>query len=251
MAMGGRGRREAQAAIASCRPFRNSTGSLRGTRGSTRDLGHLQGKASGRELATIKDLLGRAVYVVWSYGTPIGCVVEDEHGNIARVYFDYHYSVTTSHHQSVLRIGFSDFDTVGEGPWVASRRSERAARAARQPSRGVRYGEGYALRSHGPEAEAAARARIPEHLRGDGQPYQSDRLEPTNYTPAEVESAAQARLAALLDPRYADPDWTPWGQDPELTGFNLPVGAEHRDQERIRNEIRRDERRGGWRPAHP
>lgn len=128
MAMGRRTRDEAERAIANCRPFQNSTGSMRGTRGSTRDLGWL---SSHREHVKIKELLGRATYVVWSYNTPIGCVTEDDDGNVTKVYFDESHSATTSQHQGILRVGFSDFESIGEGPWTRSNRPRRARRTER------------------------------------------------------------------------------------------------------------------------
>lgn len=129
MAMGRRTRDEAERAIANCRPFQNSTGSMRGTRGSTRDLGWL---SSHREHVKIKELLGRATYVVWSYNTPIGCVTEDDDGNVTKVYFDESHSATTSQHQGILRVGFSDFESIGDGPWSRSqRRAVRARSGAR------------------------------------------------------------------------------------------------------------------------
>lgn len=190
MAMGRRTRDEAERAIRSCRPFRNSTGSMRGTRGSTQSLGWL---SSHREANLIKELLGRATYVVWSYDTPIGCVTENEDGNITKVYFDESHTVTTSHHQGILRVAFSDFEIVGTGPWS---------------------------RSHG---------------RGDGPVRRRPQTPP-------VETAQSGTCAAnmqsrptrhqMLDPRYRNPDWTPWYRN----GSNLPLGADRRDQERIADE---------------
>jgi hypothetical protein len=119
MAMSGRGQREATKAIASCRAFTNSTRSLRGTKGPTQELGWLSGH---RHAARIKRLLASAVYVVWSYQTPIGFVTEEEDGNITKWYIDESHSVSTSHHQTLVRVGFSDFETIGEGPWSGSTR---------------------------------------------------------------------------------------------------------------------------------
>lgn len=124
MAMGGKAQREVTSAIANCRQFKNSTGSMRGTKGSTRELGWL---SNHRDKALIRELLRRATYVVWSYDTPIGCVTEDDDGNVTKVYFDDSHTTTTSHHQTLCRVGFSDFETVGEGPWTRSQR--RAVRA--------------------------------------------------------------------------------------------------------------------------
>lgn len=186
MGMGGKAQREIPRAIANCQPFRNSTGSMRGTRGSTRDLGWL---SSHRDHAKIKELLSRASYVVWSYDTPIGCVTEDETGNITKVYFDDSHSTTTSHHQSLLRMGFSDFKTIGEGPWT---RNNRPRRARRMPF-----------------------TRAPQ----------------PSPAPAPLDDQRTPTMAQMLDPRYGDPDWTPWLDG--LRQSNLPHGAEERDEFRI------------------
>lgn len=111
MAMGARTRRAAENAIASCRPFKNSTRSFYGTQGSTRMLGWLDQHPDARR---IKELLSRATYVVWSYGTPIGFVTEDEDGNIEKFYVEQNHSVTTSHHQGVLKMAWSEYETIGE-----------------------------------------------------------------------------------------------------------------------------------------
>lgn len=121
MAMGSRTRREAENAIASCRPFKNSTGSFYGTQGSTRTLGWLGQHADARR---IKELLSRATYVVWSYGTPIGFVTEDEDGNIEKFYVEQNHSATTSHHQGVLKMAWGEYETIGE---------ERRRAPARRP----------------------------------------------------------------------------------------------------------------------
>lgn len=125
MAMGRRSRDEAERAIRSRRPFKNSTGSFYGTRGTTRTLGWLESHTDARR---IRELLSRATYVVWSYGTPIGCVSTDESGDEYNFYFDENHSMTTSHHQSNLRVAFSDFESIGNGPW-----SRRGSRRPRRP----------------------------------------------------------------------------------------------------------------------
>jgi hypothetical protein len=196
MAMGGRGQGLARDAIACNRPFINSTGSLRGTRGSTRDLGWLEQHS---DAARIRELLSRATYVVWSYDTPIGFVVETEEGNVQQYYVDESHSMTTSHHQSIVRQGFGDYETVG------SRR--RVRRPRREPV--VRYGDGPTFRA-------------PQHV-----------PEPDNSGPefiAPTEDRQQATLQRLLDPRYADPNGVP-GRDPEADRE-----AELRDAERIARE---------------
>lgn len=199
MAMGRRGRDDAERAIANCRPFQNSTGSMRGTRGATRDLGWL---SSHREHAKIKELLSRATYVVWSYDTPIGCVTEDEDGNILKVYFDESHSATTSQHQGVLRVAFSDFESIGDGPW--SRSQNRSSRPRRAPR----------VNRQDP--------LVPGMDCGSGRDPETER---------------RASTAQMLDPRFRDPDWTPWMQPGTRT--NLPPEADQRDYERVLSEGRR------------
>lgn len=203
MAMGRRTRDEAERAIASCRPFQNSTGSMRGTRGSTRHLGWLE---QHTEKARIKELLGRATYVVWSYDTPIGCVTEDEEGNIAKVYFDEFHTQTTSNHQGILRVAFSDFETIGE------RRPARRRAAARPVNQDA---VDRANRVVTEMAEAARREPTAAHVYA---------------AVARRREAEQATREQMLDPRYQDPDWTPW----KTNGSNLPPGAEDRDELRVR-----------------
>ena len=118
MAMGQRGQEQARNALRSERPFQSSTGSLRGTQGSTRNLGWL---ADHPEKMEIRRLLAEATYVVWSYDTPIGWVVEDEVGNSERYYVDVVHTVTTSHHQSLLRYAWGEFTLIGSGPEVQRR----------------------------------------------------------------------------------------------------------------------------------
>jgi hypothetical protein len=202
MAMGSKGQRQAETAIRSNRPFTNSTGSFSGTRGSTRDLGWL---SRHPQKLRIRELLGRATYVVWSYGTPIGCVAEDEDGDPTNYYFDESFSRTTGGHQSILRYAFSDFETVGTGPWSRSQ-----GRVVRQVTGG--YG-------HAPRAQFNPLAAAMEV-----GAVRAERDQPTREQ--------------MLDPRYGDPDWTPWRQ----FGSSLPEGADERDRERV-------ERDGGvWAP---
>jgi hypothetical protein len=127
MAMGMRARDEAERAISCDQAFQNSTGSLRGTRGSTRNLGWLSTHA---EKDYIKDLLSRAEYVVWSYDTPIGFVSMDD-GEVQRFYVDEHHTMTTSQHQAVLRSAWGEYETIGERRPV---RRRRAASSAGVPS---------------------------------------------------------------------------------------------------------------------
>lgn len=214
MAMGGRGQREAQNAIASCRPFRNSTGSLKGTRGSTRTLGWLESHTEARR---IRELLSRAVYVVWSYNTPISWVTEGEDGERTAYYVDEQHSPTTSHHQTIAQVGMGEYETIGSGP--ASRRNSR---------RGVRYGEGYRQRTEDPAQYTAGPTAA--HV------YASQRAtlaSSPGFQNGTDEETQRQRMQRLLDPRYADPDWTPFSN-----GFhgNLPPGAEGRDAERVERE---------------
>lgn len=213
MAMGRRGQDEARRAIASCRPFGNSTGSFRGTEGSTRSLGYLYNHPNADQ---IRNLLRRATYVVWSYQTPIGCVTEDETGNITKVYFEAQHSATTSNHQTILRIAFSDFETIGERP-----------RPVRRPR---------LLRSGGGADRANQVVR--EYTDTDIRQFQDLRTTGPDFI-APDETAQQNTLKRLLDPRYADPNWTPYRDGDR--GSNLPEGADRRDAERV-------EREGPWRP---
>lgn len=224
MAMGRRTRDEAERAIANCRPFQNSTGSMRGIRGSTRDLGWL---SSHREHAKIKELLGRATYVVWSYNTPIGCVTEDEDGNVTKVYFDESHSATTSQHQGILRVGFGDFESIGDGPWSRSSRTRRVPRA--NPP--VQY--------QAQERQPQSDRLVTNHRGVSYDPaverdtsFERDLAEAGSfdYSNGLDEDRQQATLAQMLDPDYRDPDWTPW-----LRGdTSLPQGAEERDEHRVR-----------------
>lgn len=232
MAMGGRAQREATSAISACRPFSNSTGSLRGTRGPTRDLGWL---SSHQEARKIKELLSRATYVVWSYDTPIGFVSEDENGERTAYYIDEPHSVTTSHHQTLVRVGFSDFETIGEGPWSRSapRGSERRVGSDRMLTD-----------SRGRRPDLVARGR-----RGGGMPdldfsnrpgYVSETAAGFDRLPSPAtEHAPQSTLEYLLDHRLSDPDWVP-GRDPEAD-----YAAEQRDAARVERE---QVQKGPWRP---
>lgn len=111
MAMGQRGQQTARDAIAACRPFTNSTGNLRGTRGNTAELGWLR---DHREAARIRRLLATATYVVWSYDTPIGFIADDEDGNTEFYYVAERHSATTAQHQSLLRTAWGEYESIGE-----------------------------------------------------------------------------------------------------------------------------------------
>jgi hypothetical protein len=206
MAMGYRGTREAESAIASCRPFRNSTGSFYGTRGSTRTLGWLSSHADARR---IERLLRTAVYVVWSYSTPIAWVSEDEDGERTAYYVDESHSATTSNHQGIARRGLSEYEVIG----------------TRTPVRRTRPA---------PRDDSALVAAVgPDY----GQRPDASLVGSPGYQLGRTESQQEETLRRLLDPRYANPDWTPFG---DAYGNNLPDGAEARDFDRVQNE------QGSW-----
>lgn len=227
MAMGGRSRREAENAIGSCRPFKNSTGSFYGTRGSTRDLGWL---SSHTEARRIRELLSRAAYVVWSYNTPIAFVSETEDGERTAYYVDEAHSMTTSHHQTIARVGMGEFETIGSGPWSRTRhggalRTYRESQPRRQPTRTV---EGYGV------APRAARLDDASLVAAVGPAFPDRSLVGSpGYRNGLTESQQEQTLARLLDPRYANPDWVP-GRDSAAD-----AAAERRDAERV-------EREGEW-----
>lgn len=175
MAMSGKGQREATSAIASCRPFQNSTGSLRGTRGSTRDLGWLSRHADAHR---IRELLSRATYVVWSYNTPISWVSETEDGDRQAYYVDEHHSVTTNQHQSVARMGLGEYETIGEQP----RRERRAPVRNATPAQLLAEAE----RDRG----TAVRAQM-------------------RYQPAQEAAETTARENAARIERTMEEGWTP------------------------------------------
>lgn len=259
MAMGSKGQRQAEAAIRSNRPFKNSTGSFSGTRGSARDLGWLRNHP---EAARIRELLGRATYIVWSHGTPLGCVAEDEGGDPTNYYFDESFSTTTSHHQSILRYAFSDFETVGSGPWSRAMGRSRAPRRAvigrpQTPSLrelGNRIHETTEGYGHAPRAsveeinantrawgEAARREPTAAHVyatlaaeqrRAERERAANVRAMENGANMAAYERENRPTREQMLDPRYGDPDWTPWS----TFGGNLPEGADERDRERVERD---------------
>jgi hypothetical protein len=224
MAMGSKSRREAENAIASCRPFQNSTGSFYGTRGSTRQLGWLDTKLSRTEAARVRKLLRRAVYVVWSYNTPIAFVSEEESGERTAYYVDVSHSRTTSNHQSIARMGMGEYETIWEN------------RPARRPRRDVPVDRtvvarlnartaGYAEAAHREPTAAHVYAATARAVPADSPGYQNGRSE----------TEQEQTLRRLLDPRYTNPDWVPdrdWEADRQ---------AELRDAERVARE-------GTWRP---
>jgi hypothetical protein len=233
MAMGRRTRDEAERAIRNCRPFQNSTGSMWGTRGSTRGLGWL---SNHREANQIKELLSRATYVVWSYSTPIGCVTEDDDGNITKFYFDEYHTTTTSHHQGVLRVAFSDFETVGTGPWSRSHgRGDGPVRSRPQTASVQELGGRMATNHRGVQYDPRVERdtsweRDMAEARRQAAPVNSP-----GYQLGRTETEQEGTFRRLLDPRYADPDWVP-NRDREADWV-----AEERDAARV-------EREGSWRP---
>lgn len=226
MAMGGKGQREATCAIASCRPFNNSTGSLKGTRGSTRTLGWLESHTDARR---IRELLGRAVYVVWSYGTPIAFVHEAEDGERTAYYVDESHSATTAHHQTLARVGMGEYETIGARP----RRSRSAVTREDIERRADAEARSAEARRARREREASIRAM--ENGANMAAHERWVRQGETRYDPQGVQEddAARASRSQMLDPRYVNPDWTPWTDD--YTG-NLPDGAEARDRARVERE---------------
>lgn len=137
MGMSGDGQSKAKRAISNHQSFKNSTGSLSGTQGSTRQLGWLSSHPARGKLLR---LLARASYVVWSYNTPIGFVVPEDPEDPGALYTQYvieeSHSTTTSHHQTLCRVGFDRYDDpVGET--TARRNQERAEarNAARREAR--------------------------------------------------------------------------------------------------------------------
>lgn len=224
MAMGSKGRRAAENAIASCRPFKNSTGSLTGTQGSTHTLGWLESHADARR---IRELLSRAVYVVWSYGTPIAWVTEAEDGDRQAYYVDESHSMTTSHHQTLVRQGFREYETIGDRRRPARRPRRIPVQVPAVPERfvtnhrGVRYDSRVERDTAFDRDMAEARTSVPADSPG--------------YSLGRTESEQEVTLQNLLDPRYRDPNWVP-GRDPEADH-----AAEMRDQLRV-------EREGTWRP---
>jgi hypothetical protein len=229
MAMGSRGRREAENAIGSCRPFKNSTGSFYGTRGSTRTLGWLE---SHTDAARIRELLSQAVYVVWSYGTPISWVTETEDGDRTAYYVDEHHSMTTSHHQSTARVGLGEYETIGQRrPARRPRRAQwtPAHVQAALPDLDFSNRRGYISETARERAMETGAVRA-EHDRSlVGSP---------GYQNGLTENQQEATLARLLDPRYSNPDWVP-GRD--AAQRDADYLAERRDRERV-------DREGAWRP---
>lgn len=249
MAMAGHTRRAAENAIASCRPFKNSTGSLTGTRGSTRELGWLSSHPDARR---IKELLGRAVYVVWSYATPIGFVSEDEDGNRTAYYVDVTHSPTTANHQGVVRMGMGEYETIG-----SETRREREREARRRRNQPARRDNSAAIRESNEMVAqfAAARDRLPTsaHVyieqaqqrearernalldRLAGRASDASLVGSPGYQNGLTEDQQADTLARLLDSRFADPNWVP-NRD-----YEADLAAERRDMERV-------EREGPWTP---
>lgn len=200
MAMSGKGQREAANAISACRPFQNSTGSLRGTRGSTRDLGWLSSHADAHR---IRELLSRATYVVWSYNTPISWVSETEDGDRQAYYVDEHHSVTTNQHQSVARMGLGEYETIGERRPVRRPRRQPVNQGAIDRANAVV--QGY--------AEAAEREPTAAHVYASLAEAERDRRTAVRaqmrYQPAQEAAETTARENAARIERTMEEGWTP------------------------------------------
>lgn len=81
--------------------YKSSTGSLSGVLGNSLSMGQLP-HTYREDLYDARDAAeraGEAIYVVYSYGTPIGWHVDGQGWRVP----DYKYSVTTSNHQGILR----------------------------------------------------------------------------------------------------------------------------------------------------
>lgn len=122
MAMGQEARRKAVSAFDNHRKWELSTGSLKGVPGTGDDLGWLSSESNAAEL---KASLREAVYVVYSYNTPIGWALEDEEtGLLERVIPAASHSNTTGAHQGVLREAwesFHDGTAKGRKAWLKQR----------------------------------------------------------------------------------------------------------------------------------
>lgn len=175
--------------------------------------------------------LEEAEYVVYCYGTPIAWVANADgaqfEGDTPRINFmpDRQYSATTTYYQSLVHEAWGD--KVRDPNPAKSRRDNRGtARGRTSDARYARHREASASPrratdgyGHAPRAEFNARAAAME-------------------VGAIRAERGRASREQILNPRYADPDWTPWNEN----GSNLPPGADLRDQARVEQD--------GWR-AHP
>lgn len=122
MAMGREARREAISAFDNHRRWALSTGNLRGVPGNGVDLGWLSSESNAAEL---KASLREAVYVVYSYDTPIGWALEDEEtGLLERVIPQPYHTTTTSIHKGVLKEAwgsYHDGTAKGRKAWLRER----------------------------------------------------------------------------------------------------------------------------------
>jgi hypothetical protein len=122
MAMGQEARRKAISAFDNHRKWELSTGNLRGVPGAGRDLGWLSSESNAAEL---KASLHEAVYVVYSYDTPIGWALEDEQtGLLERVIPAVNHSTTTNAHRAVLIEAwgsYHDGTAKGRKAWLKQR----------------------------------------------------------------------------------------------------------------------------------
>lgn len=162
MAMGQRARDEAERAFRCHSRFTNSTGSLTATKGSARELGWLRNHP---QADYIRDLLSRAEYVVWSYDTPIGFVSLDD-GEVQRFYVDVQHTVTTSHHQGILRVAWGEYETIGERPGRRRANSRRACGSRPEPMIGQNFrtsGDSYS-------PDYAAQDDLMDEVRGYAHP---------------------------------------------------------------------------------
>lgn len=190
---------------------------LTGLNGPCRRLTNSRYGALPREYAVGLDT---AVYVVYCYGTPIAWVTaDDEDATEDRNNWvpDWQYSATTTYYQSLVMQAWGD--KCHDPDPRKSRRDNRGT--ARGRTSDDRYGRNQVARRwlSGMSIEQAAQQTEAER---SGRP---SRTAPSGPPPRPTRDQ-------MLDPRYSDPDWTPWKVD----GSNLPAGADHRDFERIERE---------------
>lgn len=219
-------------ALANLRNFQGNERSalsegLTGLNGPCRHLTSSRYGALPREYAVGLD---EAEYVVYCYGTPIAWVTNADgaqfEGDTPRVNYvpDWQYSATTTYYQSLVMEAWGD-KCVDPNP----RKSKRDNRgSARGRSSDVRYG-----RTPMPDGTAVSGTRFVRRVTGGyGHAPRAEWPTPESDRPTREQ---------MLDPRYSNPDWTPWFQG----GSNLPPGADYRDQARVEADQRTP---GGWKP---
>ncbi len=112
MAMGLKMKQLIQNGVDAQEPFRTNTGSVRGYKWPNGDVGHEGYPPMGRlpeenqkelKLHIDKQLVRYAIY---SFGTPIAWVLTSGIWIVPDVY----YTVTTSHHQGVVRTAIANYD---------------------------------------------------------------------------------------------------------------------------------------------